>query len=25
MKIGILDNHFLVWCPISSEPLQISA
>jgi len=25
MKIGILDDHFLVWRPISPEPLRISA
>jgi len=25
MKIGILDDRFLVWCPISPEPLRISA
>jgi len=24
-QIGILDDHFLVWGPISPEPLQISA
>jgi len=25
MKISILDDHFLVWRPISPEPLRISA